>query len=87
MAASTQRESRLVPFRAGPNYHFDGRQNEEIPAFYAAQRAAFMQPGSAGGFLWSLKNAVANDVWSFEGSLRNGWLARPAGELMHGHTE
>jgi len=75
-----------VYFRAGPNYHFDGRQNEEIPAFYAAQRAAFMQPGSAGAFIWSLKNAVENDVWSFEGSLRNGWLARPAGGSRLSHA-
>ena len=65
---------------AGPNYHFDGRHTEEIPAFYAAQRSAFMQPGSAGAFIWSLKNSVGNDVWSFEGSLRNGWLGNPAGE-------
>ena len=33
-----------------------------------------MQPGSAGAFIWSLKNDVGNDVWSFEGSLRNGWI-------------
>jgi hypothetical protein len=45
-----------------------------------------MQPGSAGAFIWSLKNAVGNDVWSFEGSLRNGWLGNPAGERSERFT-
>ena len=60
---------------AGPNYHFaEGTHAEEIQAFFKAQQDAYMQPGSAGAFIWSLKNDVANDVWSFEGSLRNGWI-------------
>ena len=46
-----------------------------------------MQPGSAGGFIWSLKNAIGNDVWSFEASLRNGWLAKSAGECALGSTD
>ncbi len=46
----------------------------EIEAFFKAQQGAYMQPGSAGAFIWSLKNDVGNDVWSFEGSLRNGWI-------------
>ena len=60
---------------AGPNYHFaEGTHAGEIQAFFEAQQDAYMQPGSAGAFIWSLKNDVANDVWSFEGSLRNGWI-------------
>ena len=59
---------------AGPNYDFGGDVRGQIRAFHAAQKAAYMQRGSAGCFLWSLKNGCGNDVWSFEGALRNGWL-------------
>lgn len=36
---------------AGPNYNFDGQQTGQIASFYNAQRAAYLQPGSAGEHL------------------------------------
>ena len=63
-----------INVRAGPNYDFGGGVGQQIRAFQAAQKEAYMQRGSMGCFLWSLKNGCGNDVWSFQGAMRNGWL-------------
>ena len=57
---------------AGPAYK---NTTAQVPQFYAAQAAAYLQPGSAGWFLRTLKNSPGKDLWSFEAALANGWLA------------